>query len=74
MESLIIIKYRHEGRLQGEPFGAYVQNTSTGKSFYLSSYSSEKKRDLLAPKLLAKKLANPSSEFKRFCNAKKQTS
>lgn len=66
MENIIVIGYRHEGRDVGKPYGAYARNTKTGKSFYLGSYSSIKRRDHLAPKLLAKKLEKPSSEFKRF--------
>lgn len=70
MEKVVIIGYRHEGRDTGKPYGAYAKNTKTGKTFYLGSYPSVKTRDHLAPKLLAKKLANPSSEFKRFCDGK----
>lgn len=68
MENIIVIGYRHEGRDIGKPYGAYARNTNTGKSFYLGSYSSIKKRDLLAPKALKMKMDNPSSEFKRFCD------
>lgn len=58
-----IIPRMHEGL--GQKYGAYVQRPD-GKTFYLGKWSSEEKRDRLAPQVLQQKIDHPSSEFKRF--------
>jgi hypothetical protein len=49
-----------------KPFKASVKNTFTGNSFFLASYGTKSKREKLAPKLMQKKIDNPSAEFQRF--------
>ncbi|MEH6657303.1 hypothetical protein [Leeuwenhoekiella marinoflava] len=65
MRKSIILGFREKKGVR-EKYEAYAENLISGKTFVLERYKSKIKRDLLAPRLLEKKMKNPSSEFKRF--------
>ena len=58
--------HRHEGREVGRPFGAYALNKITGKRFYLDSYTTEQRREFMAPKRLEYKIKHPCDVFRKF--------
>lgn len=60
------IKIHHSK--EGKEFIATAINLISDRGFLLGRYTSEKKRDELAPLIFAKKMKSPSEQFKSFLN------
>jgi len=62
----IDIEYATDKTSKIHPYRAYARNSKTGKLFLLGSYSTAEKRDLLAIKVLDRKIRYSSKAFKIF--------